>query len=63
MSKFEEFMQSQQTKLEPGVPVEGSFQCQICYEIVDEAEYFPTRRLLKWVCEDKHISYIEDFML
>jgi hypothetical protein len=63
MSKFEEFMQSQSQSPHPGIPIDGSFQCQVCFEMVDEAEYFPTRRWLKWTCSESHLSYIEDFML
>lgn len=63
MSKFEEFIGNHNQKIQPGIPIDGSFSCQMCFEVVDEAEYFPTRRLLKWVCSEEHLSYVEDFML
>lgn len=65
MSKFDEFMKAQSSAPSPvtGTIIDGAFGCQTCFECVDEAEYFQQNRLLKWVCDHGHVSYIEDFML
>lgn len=35
--------------------------CQTCFERVDEGKFFPSTRLLVWVCSSGHKSYIEDW--
>lgn len=65
MSRFNEFLKAQEDARTsvPGTIIDGAFQCQVCYETCDEAEYFQMKRLLKWSCDHGHISYIEEFML
>ncbi len=65
MSKLSELVESQSqpaTKKE-GIKVDISGNCGVCYSDVDEAEYFPEHRVLRYVCQNTHISYLEDFML
>ncbi len=46
-----------------GMVLDISAHCQICFESVDEAEYFPIEKILKWKCSKAHISFIEEFKL
>ena len=39
--------------------VEGSFECHVCGECVDEAEHIPAKKELRWVCDSGHASKIE----
>ncbi len=62
MGKLEDFMRK------PGPAPKGETidldgMCQRCFENVDEAEYFYIEKLLKWVCSQGHVSYLEDFVL
>lgn len=60
--KFDEFIKQAQTQQKPeGVIIDGTFGCQRCSESVDEAEYFPVEKFLRWKCSQGHLSYIEDF--
>jgi hypothetical protein len=43
--------------------IEGSFECHVCRELVDDARYYPTESLLVWECSEKHKSHIEGFDL
>jgi hypothetical protein len=62
--KFGDFVaQSQEADKPEGMPVEGGFSCQTCYEQVDVAEYFRIEKILKWKCSEGHISYVEEFVL
>lgn len=64
MTKFSDFVaQAQQEEAPKGMPVDGAFGCQTCYEQCDDAEYFRVEKILKWTCSEGHISYIEDFVL
>lgn len=36
--------------------VEGSFSCQDCYVICDEAEYVKEKQIIFWKCPNGHIS-------
>lgn len=60
--KFSEFANSKQAKPE-GVVIDGTFGCQHCRDSADEAEYFPGEKILKWTCQDGHVSFIEEFSL
>lgn len=46
-----------------GMEVHGGFQCNICYDTTDKAEYFPNEQLLLWYCDAGHESYIEKFSI
>lgn len=63
--KFSDFIahSSQRAEAPEGIQIDGAFGCQTCYEQVDEAEYFPVEKILKWKCSESHISYIEEFIL
>lgn len=64
MSKLDQFLQGEGGEpKDTGIEVPISGRCQICQKDVDIAQYFPLHRLLKWACEDKHVSYIEEFIL
>jgi len=63
--KFDEFVSK--TKTEPerpeGVAISGTFGCQSCFDMVPEAEYFQMEKILRWKCQNGHISYIENWVL
>jgi hypothetical protein len=61
--KFKEFKGNQPTVKPMGIPVDGTFRCQLCPLTVDEAEYFQIQRVLRWKCEEGHVSLIEKFDL
>lgn len=64
MTKFSEFVaQSHAEEVPKGIPVDGAFGCQTCYEQCEDAEYFRVEKILKWKCSEGHVSYIEDFVL
>lgn len=46
-----------------GILIAVSANCMTCYEVVDEAEYFPVDKLLIWICIKGHKSVIENFNL
>ena len=39
--------------------VDGSFQCHVCDEVVDEAERIVAQKIIQWTCSGGHISSIE----
>lgn len=45
------------------VPVEGTLQCQTCYEYVENGVYVPEAKVLTWKCSSGHVSLIEDINL
>lgn len=45
------------------IDLPGTFQCQVCDKICDDAKYGPMSKVLTWKCEDGHKSFIEGFML
>lgn len=63
--KFDEFAKigKSQQQTAPGVPVDGTFGCQLCEEVVYEAEFYLDTRMLVWYCPANHQSYIEDFKI
>lgn len=62
--KFSDFVaQSQEAEAPKGMPIDGGFSCQTCYEQVDEAEYFRMEKILRWKCSEGHVSYVEEFIL
>lgn len=61
--KFNEFIGQPKDEAPKGMEIDGSFGCQVCYEQVEEAEYFQVERILKWKCSQGHVSFIEDFVL
>lgn len=64
MTKFGDFVaQSQKDEAPKGMEVSGAFSCQECFEQCDDAEYFRMEKILRWVCSEGHISYVEDFVL
>lgn len=48
-----------------GEEVEGQFSCQEtdCWRISKEARYLNESKILTWICEEGHISKIEDFII
>lgn len=61
---FDQFVGADKTvEPEVGVEIDGTFNCQSCSEVVDEALYDMQRRVLKWSCPEGHVSYIKDFSL
>lgn len=46
-----------------GEVIDVDVLCQRCFITVDEAEYFYIEKLLKWVCSEGHVSYLEEFRL
>jgi len=40
----------------PKTIVEGSFSCQECQEVADEAEYVREKQIIFWKCPNGHIS-------
>lgn len=49
----------EEPKSSPWFEVEGSFECHACSDVVDEAEYSPAQKVLKWTCSQGHDSFIE----
>lgn len=62
MSKLDQFLKEKQPA-DPGMEIPISGRCQVCNKDVDDATYFANHRLLRWVCEDGHVSFIEEFIL
>jgi hypothetical protein len=62
LSKFDDLVAGQQKAAQPGELIEGSFGCHYCWEIVDEATYFPKEKRLVYKHEN-HESTIEGFEL
>jgi len=63
LTKFDEFLKAQAKTPTVGMQIDGSFQCQVCREETDIAEYFHRERLLRWKCPEGHLSYIEEMTL
>lgn len=63
MSKLSEMIAAQETKREPGLVLDISGNCGVCYEDVDEGEYFANHQVLRMQCPQGHVSYLEDFRL
>lgn len=62
-SKFSEFLTGR-GDIEPEfMEVEGSFGCQLCFQQVDQAKYYPLDQILIWECPSGHKSYAEEFVL
>ena len=38
------------------VIVDGSFSCQECYTVCDEAEYVKEKQIIFWKCPSGHVS-------
>lgn len=47
----------------PTMSLDVDVSCQICFEYVDDATYYPVEKLLKWKCSQGHISFMEEFRL
>lgn len=41
----------------------GSYRCQHCPRSCTEAHYFPVDSILRYVCEEGHVNFIENFKL
>jgi len=63
MSKFDEFMKRPAPSRPKGQEIGGSFQCQVCFDEAEIAEYHNRERLLIWRCAEGHESFIEEFRL
>lgn len=65
MSNWEAFKKKPIPKDLPPIAViiDGVFGCQLCNGEAEEAEYFPADGVLKWKCEQGHLSYAENFSL
>lgn len=64
MSKLDQFLKGQrEQERDEGIEIPISGRCQICQRDVDDAVYYAVHRVLKWTCEDGHVSYIEEFIL
>lgn len=62
--KFDEFLSKKAEEAKPeGTVIYGTFGCQSCFDMVDEAEYFQIEKILRWKCQSGHISYIENWVL
>lgn len=61
LSKLNEFHSGRPAP--KGEVIDVDVTCQRCFVPVDEAEYYFVEKLLKWVCPQGHVSYIEDFRL
>lgn len=46
-----------------GIPIDGTFECQTCFEQVEQAIYDNVNTLLLWQCSNKHVSIIKDFKI
>jgi len=63
LSKLSDFMSSGEQPKAAKIDLEVDVSCQICFEYVDDAEYYPIEKLLKWKCSQGHVSFIEEFRL
>lgn len=67
MSNWEKFKnpQSQPTGEEKpqGRKIGGNYRCQFCNLHCSSATYFPSDSVLKYVCDEGHVSFIEGFKL
>lgn len=63
--KFSEFNKKAESAAppEPTMVIDGCFNCQVCDNPVDEADYFQREKILRWKCDEGHVSFIEDFSL
>lgn len=50
---------------EGGEEVGGMFQCQTqgCFDIEEDAMYYPNVKRLEWTCEEGHKNTVEDFSI
>jgi len=48
---------------EGGEEVGGVFSCQEqgCWDVVEDAVYYPDAKLLTWACDNGHQNKVEDF--
>lgn len=58
-----DFLDSISESSRPEPNAKGSFDCQVCYEPVDEAHYDRQAMTLKWWCQDGHESVIKEIEL
>ena len=67
MSNWDEFKKKEASGNEAARPagkaIEGNFICQFCFKYVDDGTYYPIDSVLKWVCEDGHVNFAENFKL
>lgn len=68
MSNWEKFKKKEQQSPtgedEPvGRPIGGNYLCQYCNRSVHEATYYPLDAVLKYMCSEGHVSFIEKFYL
>jgi formylmethanofuran dehydrogenase subunit E len=59
MSNWKDMKKSEEKPV--GRKIYGTYRCQYCPECVFEGMYYPKDQLLRYVCKDDHISYIENF--
>lgn len=61
MAKIEDLIskkpRSEKTSSE-SVMMEGSFSCQTCNVVSDEAEFDKSAGTITWTCENQHISKV-----
>lgn len=60
MSGWDSFKKKPEQKPESR-EIGGMYQCQFCPKYVFGATYFPLDKVLKYKCEDGHLSFLEDF--
>lgn len=53
-----DFLGKSEPELGTGEWVGGSFACQECGEVIDQALLNYDEKLLKWVCSKKHSSQV-----
>lgn len=46
-----------------GRKIGTSFPCQICNKRSEGAMYYPIDSLVRYVCPDEHVNYLENFKL
>ena len=65
MTDFKDFAagNKKMPQLSPPLEIDGAFDCTICHEHVEVAEFFSEIKLLRWTCGLGHVSTIEEFSL
>jgi hypothetical protein len=61
MAKIEDLISKKSKKEKPSVntmTMEGSFSCQTCSVVSDEAEFDKSAGTIIWTCENNHISKV-----
>ena len=60
MSVFDEF---NATKPSDGEEIQGQFWCKApaCFDVVEEATYYPSVKRVEWTCEEGHQNTEEEF--